>query len=384
MLNILSFTTFLLSILMTPLCYTADHRTFEDESEHVLCTLGNQREIQVLWKLLSLLDSHLISCITEEVTHKSCDSIDLSIIPNEQAFYNFIKVLSHQQLVEPHHQAVEDFLHISDYLGIKQQKIIGILKNSADAHPLYLRALAQIYAHRKALAKNTELLIKPVLEELSPYYMTQRLGLPRNEDSEIGHTKSLTCVTALDEKTIATASLDHTIIIWKKNAQNAWELTQRLGYIDNDDSTLGHTDWIVSIKKYNERAMLSFGEQVIEWRKDDHGEWRIAQQIVNTPDTQVLYEGAIRAIPSIHLHEKKIIVAYGDRTAMIWQQEPNNCWRPAQQIGVPLNADPAVGHVGDISGFANIDKNSFVSISIDRTALIWQKNADTFCTNLLS
>lgn len=86
-----------------------------------------------------------------------------------------------------------------------------------------------------------------------------------------GNTRTITSLTATDAHEIISTSWDHTALVWQKNDNNSWQIHERIGSINNTDVQRGHTNVITSLCKPNERTLAtgSWDHSLIIWKKDD-------------------------------------------------------------------------------------------------------------------
>lgn len=100
--------------------------------------------------------------------------------------------------------------------------------------------------------------------------VVQRLGLLDNDDLTQGHTKrisSLAC--SADKKFLVSGAEDKTISIYARIAHNTWQLLQRLGDIDQQNPSAGHSDSILEINIAQDDTITSHSVcEVIVWQKD--------------------------------------------------------------------------------------------------------------------
>ncbi len=89
--------------------------------------------------MLRAIDAYLIHCIDADLA--DIKAIDVPAIKDEGAMLRFLKTICHEHMSESTALAFEEFVSISDYLGIEPHKVTHILKQSASTQAGNLLAL---------------------------------------------------------------------------------------------------------------------------------------------------------------------------------------------------------------------------------------------------
>ena len=153
----------------------------------------------------------------------------------------------------------------------------------------------------------------------------QRLGKVDNEVPAQGHTDRISSVAiSQDGQMIVTGSLDHTALIWRQNDQGEWQIHQRLGQVDNRNEEVGHTNIISSVAISQNGRMIATGSwdtRALIWRQNDAGVWQMSQRLGQV-DNEVQEQGHTGWITSVAISQngQMIVTGSDDRTALIWEE----------------------------------------------------------------
>jgi hypothetical protein len=159
------------------------------------------------------------------------------------------------------------------------------------------------------------------LELNNTYVLTQTLGEIYNRNNSIGHVKAIGDINIINENTIVSGSFDRTLIIWTKQSNGMYIMSQRLGVVRNNDRNFGHVDWIESVAATNNGNMIisgSIDNTLIIWKKHSNGTYIIYQRLgdVNNQDPDIGHTSGVHSINI--LNNGKTIISESFREIIIW------------------------------------------------------------------
>lgn len=369
-------------------CNGSPHKTdLHNTSKKVLICASSQNDAiadekkdaeQIIqaWQLTS--NDQTLYFETEAITELQSPLLDLIIkmydadvalpfIKSAATFKYLVASLRNKCMAEPSVQTIHEFLDLSDYLNINPQKILEVLRTTSKSE---LPLLCKAYHERIAKKNYSELLLKQVLEEASPYY-------PELVENTLpSYAKELHTIP-FDETTAFSWSDKHSIIVWQKKADGNWQEHQRLGKLYNFDPEVGHMSHIRSVIKIDDYTIASAGcdYSVIIWKKikDD---WRILQRL--NPSYNIFEEeGHIQRINSLILFDQETLISGSwDCTCIVWKKGADEKWYLHTRLGNVHNTNPLHGHVCWITALQKINDTTILSCSFDCTAILWEQFTD--------
>lgn len=218
-------------------------------------------------------------------------------------------------------------------------------------------------------------------DQQGKWNIQQRLGRPYGADPAEGHIDQVYAVAITpDASVIVTSSADHTLIVWQRGDDGRWRLAQRLSAVRSVDARQGHTSEVYGIAMTPDGSMIastSFDRSVIIWRRSSAGRWYLDQRLADLAAARS-HEGSITWLQSaaLSVDGTTLAAASSDYTAYVWKQNAHHRWTLVQQLGVPYTKDPALGHVKPVGAVViSPHADTIVTGSMDRTALVWQQDA---------
>jgi hypothetical protein len=204
----------------------------------------------------------------------------------------------------------------------------------------------------------------------------QRLGSISNADHDFGHIGHVLSVEAISDDTLVTGSIDSTAIIWHKGLDGLWHMQHSLGAVNNNHTHIGHVGAIRSVLKIDEQtlATASYDHTTIIWRKNAHGVWAIHQRlgVARNHDVSLGHIDVVSSV--IKLDEDKLVTVSWDGSAIVWQKGQDQLWQIEQRLRVTSKASPAGGHVAQIRSVVELEPGTFATGGDDCTTIIWSKN----------
>lgn len=285
------------------------------------------------------------------------------------AYKVFLDKVKSQKYDNENIEEVQQFLEVVDYLGLPEEYTQRYAASILAIKPLLLY---QLYKDRKSRADGSEKLIEAELLKIVPYSM-ERLGTINNRSHTVGHIDWVSSVIAIDDHTVASTADDHTVIIWQKNDDGTWQLSQVLGGFRNLDPRVGHTNFVKSIAVVDQRTLVTVSDDhtAIIWQKSAEGVWSFAQRLGECKgfNPEVGHVNSVKSVAVLNDHT--FLTAAHDRRVIVWQKNAEGVWYMHQQLGVAHNNDHRVGHILSITGIAVIDDDTFATSSLDCTVIIW-------------
>jgi WD40 repeat protein len=259
------------------------------------------------------------------------------------------------------------------------QKRLGAVgnKNPAAGHTSPIEAVAVVDADTIVTGSWDDTAIVWHKDAAGEWQLQKRLGAVGNQNPAIGHTLPIEAVAVIDPNTIVTGSDDHTAIIWHKGAACVWQVQQRLGAVRSQNPAGGHTDIISAVTVVDADTIVtgSCDRTAIVWHKDAAGVWQL-QQRLGADDNQnpaIGHTSWIRAVTVVD--PNTIVTVSWDRTAIIWHKDAAGVWYLQARSGAVGNDDQATGHTNFIYAVTVVDADTIVTGSSDHTAIVWYKDA---------
>jgi WD40 repeat protein len=212
----------------------------------------------------------------------------------------------------------------------RQSDLTYIFQQRLDISPVYVDVLQIIDNAKMIIAGcNDTTIIIWVLQPEGNYILTQRLGQGNNRDPGIGHTNSLNSINITNNiNTIVSGSMDTTLIIWTRQSDGRYILTQRLGEVENTDRNDGHTGWVLSVNIVNDGNTIISGSQ--------------------------------------------------DHTLRIWERRSDGLYISYQILGEVNNLDLDIGHTSWVLSTSILNNgDTIISCGIDEI-IIWIRQLDGF------
>ena len=99
------------------------------------------------------------------------------------------------------------------------------------------------------------------------YVISQRLGVAKNSDPDLGHVNWVNGAKQLSDGSILSWSFDNTLIIWRLEGDR-YVMSQRLGEANNSDPDLGHVNWVNGAQQLSDDSILSmdFSHRILQWQ----------------------------------------------------------------------------------------------------------------------
>lgn len=304
--------------------------------------------------------------------HVNSPSIFLSSSWEFKLFLNKLKNTIYND--EPLNNVLDFFIE-ADYLMVPDKKIEDYARSIVEQNPLVL-----YQAYKELAISNYQIatILAGILKTTIPFKMQQRIGDINNPNLTFGTSSPIYHVAMIDRDTLITVSHDRTAVIWCKNTQGIWEIEQQLGEIGNINPALGHTGIIntVTLIDHQTIATASHDRTIIIWHKNMHGKWQLSQRIgaLNNTDAAISHTSFITSIAMIDINT--IITASDDKTAIIWRRNIQGMWQFDQRLGEIANTNHARGHTEQITSIAILDQNTIATGSFDHSVIIWGKNQD--------
>lgn len=410
------------------------HKPIVTQSSSCLCSTVEDEHLQETMIPAWQLTSHdqqvyigtdviheMASPLLEHIIKTDDTQVSLPHIKSAASFKRLIEILDAKKIASPTMAVLHDFLDLSDYLSIDTEKVSCILRATAETD---LTLLCKVYQERIARKNQSELILQQTLENLSPYYPQkfenihdqfgrsyntlqfdestmigwserhaivvwqkdehedrwyeqQILGAPYNFDAEIGHTSTITSVIKIDDATIASASADYAIIIWKKVDHN-WYIYQKVNPTYNIEHEQGHVQWVTSLLLFDEKTLISgsWDCSSIVWEKGDDQYWHLHRRLGATHNNNPQRGHVAWVIKIEKINDTTIATCSFDRTAILWRQSADGNWHMQQRIGYVRNIHDKIGHTAPISTVVALDDDTIITGSWDCSCLIWSRRAD--------
>jgi len=192
-------------------------------------------------------------------------------------------------------------------------------------------------------------------QQANRYTCTQTLGVNRNDNPTLGHTDGVTSVVVMGDR-IVSSSLDSTIKIWAPDQQGQYTCTHTLGVDGNLDQALGHTDSVYSLAVDGDRIISGGDEHTIRiWVPNDAGVYT---------STRIFggLKGHTYGVSSVAVMGDRIVSCSIDGSIKIWERNRQGEYKYSQTLGVNNHTLVAVDGIRIISG------------SYDHTIKIWERN----------
>jgi hypothetical protein len=150
---------------------------------------------------------------------------------------------------------------------------IGDINNLlvSNGHTRWVSDLCCLGESSIATASGDGIIARWQKDDTEIWQIVTKLGIPENQDEHVGHTGAITTLIQLSHDKIISSSWDRTLLVWQQNDDNAWRMHERIGSIKNDDEQIGHSNVITTCCKLNNRrlASASWDNSIIIWKKDD-------------------------------------------------------------------------------------------------------------------
>lgn len=258
------------------------------------------------------------------------------------------------------------------------QQVLGDAEDShfERRHAGPIRAVAQCGNDKLVTASSDYTAIVWQKNAEGIWEFAQRLGSISNADPDLGHIGHVLSVESIADDTLVTASIDSTVIIWHRGVDGLWQIQHSLGAVNNNHAHIGHVGAIRSVLKIDEEtlATASYDHTTIIWQRNANGVWGIQQRLGIVRNHDVSH-GHVDVVSSIaKLGEDKLVTVSWDGSAIVWQKGPDRLWQIKQRLGDTSKASPAAGHVAQIRSVVELEPGTFATTGDDCTTIIWSKN----------
>lgn len=411
-----------------------------DDAQNALVVKTETDEMRLDAADIAALESQIINGLLWFSSSQMClrsdrgvATIDLSnFFETSEGVRLFIDAIRESRYSGESIEMVKSILMASDFLTVSEHKFKAYVNSIAAQQPLLLYRLYK--DDTMQLGCDNWRVVGAILRAVTPFQLRQRLGVVGNQNPAIGHTHSIEAVAVVDADTIVTGSKDRTAIVWHKGAAGEWHLQQRLGAIGNEDPQYGHTGWVKAITVLNPDTIVtgsldhtaivwhkeadgewqlqarlgavrnqnpaightaqilaatavdgdtivtgSYDDTAIVWHRGAAGEWHLQQRLgaVNNQNAAVGHTNLVHAVTAVGADT--IVTGSYDNTAIVWHKDVAGEWQLQQRLGPVRNQNPAAGHTDAIWAVTVVDPNTIVTGSWDRTAIVWHKNAGEWC-----
>lgn len=296
------------------------------------------------------------------------DDADVSLAPifeTHEHFSAFIKRLKGSSYEGESVDEVRDFFKCVDYLDIPQQLVMPYIDSCLAAQP---RMLYSLYKDRCAQRNGSELLLVDALLAEVPYVF----------DSRVLGDESIAAAIVLDRDAVIAATYDHHATLWQRSDDEQWHPKDILCCPNTPDQLGGQANSITSLAVIDKGVMLtgSADQTALVWQKDASGTWLVKQRLgmIANQDARCGHIDMLSCVAVID--RQTLITGSHDRTALIWSLDSQGAWQIQQQLGLPYNTDPARGHTGMLTSIACIGDHTIITASIDGTVYVWIRNLD--------
>jgi len=217
--------------------------------------------------------------------------------------------------------------------------------------------------------------------------LIKRFGKVNNEKPKFGHVNCVLGGFSVDKDRFITVSSDHTAILWGLNKDKP--LIKRFGKVNNKESKFGHIGWVTGGFLVDENRFITVSDDgtAILWNlnKDkpvkrfgkvyyeDTELWCYENTEVNNKESKF---GHIEEVSGgFSVDRDRFVTVSRDYTAILWGLNKD---KPLiKRFGKVNNKEPKFGHVGWVSGGFSVDEGRFITVSNNGASILWNLN-DSF------
>lgn len=200
-----------------------------------------------------------------------------------------------------------------------------------------------------------------------------------NRKNATQHTATIKTLATLNKRTIATGSADGTVVIWQQNLLGSWAACKRLGKLNNVNPEIGHTNGITSINAISPTKIIttSHDRRALIWQQDESHTWHPTHTLGQHRNMAEETKGHIASVSTAAVIDESTIATGGaDHSIIIWAATALGNWHAHQRLGIAYNDHEERGHTKEVRTIIRIKEDLIASGSLDRTIILWQKNAD--------